>query len=94
MLPQVGKNLKQFFPGFAEAEHQSGFGNDVGSKFFGHCQDAERAFVHGAGADLPVQARDGFKIVGQYPQRRGDHPLNAIGYAAKVGNEHFNTAGR
>ena len=79
---------------FAEAQHQAGLGGDLRVRFLGAAQQLERALVDGALAHLAVEPRHRLGIVVEHVGARGEHDLQGVPVAAKIGDQHFDLAGR
>lgn len=92
VLAQIAKDFEQFLAGLPQPEHETRLREDVGTKFSCHFQHAQGTLVHRAGPDLFVQARDGFHVMGEHGERRFHNALDAGGYAAEIGDEHFEFA--
>ena len=77
---------------FAETEHQSGFGGDIGMSLFGALEKFEGTLVEGAFADLAVEAGNGFGIVIEHVGLYCEDCVERVPVAAKIGNEDFDFA--
>ena len=77
---------------FAEAEHHSGFGRDVGMSLLGAAEKFKRALVERAFAHLAIQARHGFRVVIQHVGAHGEDGVERVPIAAKIGDQDFDFA--
>ena len=60
---QIAKHGHQLLVGFAQTEHQAGLGPQLRADLFDALQDAQRAFVFGAGPDFLIQPGHRFGVV-------------------------------
>ena len=63
VFAHIAHDFAHFVVGFAQADHDAGFGGDVRHHFAVAAQEFQRVFVICAGACLFVKARVGFQIV-------------------------------
>ena len=90
---EVAHDGLHFVHGLAEAEHEAGFGGDVGAEALGISQHVEGTFVGGAEADLAVEAGDGFGVVIEDVGAGVHEEFHGFARALKVGHEDFDAAG-
>lgn len=84
---QVAEGFDDFFGGFAEAEHEAGFGGDSGVGDL--AEDGQAGFVVGYASHEGGQAADGFDVVGQDVGACAGDLFQGFGSSAEVGDEGF-----
>ncbi len=84
---KVAEGLEEFFVGFADADHEAGFGDEVLG--LGTLEEFEGAFVFGLGADFSVLRRDGFGVVVEDVGFGVEDGLEGVPFAAEIGDEDF-----
>ena len=91
VFAHIAHDFAHFVVGFAQADHDAGFGGDVRHHFAVAAQKFQRVFVVRAGACLFVKARVGFQIVVHHVGRvfRQDFQGD-VEPAAEIGYEDFN----
>ena len=62
-LAEIAEDLEKLFGLFADADHESGLGNDVGLHLLGAREQVERALVTSSGACDAIEARHGLGVV-------------------------------
>lgn len=72
---QIAHHFDDFRVGFAQADHQAGFGRDIRVRLFKALQQLQRPLVVGARAHLAVYARHVFQVVVKHVRRRGGEDL-------------------
>src|ERR1700694_5187238 len=78
-----------FFP---EAEHQASFGRNFRMRLLGTAEQFERALIHRALADPPVEARHGFGVVVENIRAHSKNDVQRVPITTKIRNEHFDFA--
>src|SRR5229473_5413844 len=77
---------------FSKTEHQTSFGRNFRMRFLGMAEQFERALIHRALADLPVEARHGFGVVVENIRAHSKNDVQRVPITAKIRNEHFDFA--
>ena len=91
---QVVHHLGDFGPGFAEADHQAGLGEDRRDPLLHAVEQAQRLVVARAGTDGGIQPRHGFQVVVEHVGPGVGDGLDGAGLAQEVGGQHLDRGAR
>ncbi len=87
VFAEFEEGFAEFFLGFADAEHEAGFGDEAAA--FRVAEDGDGAIPAGLDADLLLEASNGFDIVIQDVGFGVENDVNVLGVSFEVGDEDF-----
>jgi hypothetical protein len=88
-VAEVGENFEEFIEGFAESQHETAFGGNVGGFVANLSQEIECTLVVSVAAYAVVEPGNGFRVVVEYVWLSLDDTSNGSAVAAEVRGEHF-----
>lgn len=92
VVAEVGEDVDDLLVGFAESDHETGLGGDIGAEGMGAGEHFEGAFVAGADADLFIEAGNGFDVVVEDVGGGVEDDGHGFTGALEVGDEDFDLA--